>query len=134
MTGKYILAFLIGYVFGNINFARIISRFLKKDITKEGSGNPGSMNMLRTFGFKVGVLNLFLDALKASISALIGLYIFGGDVNSVTGITGVYVAGLGAVVGHIFPIIYKFKGGKGVACILGVYAVATRMKSLGIIP
>lgn len=124
------LAFLIGYAFGNINFARIISSFLKRDITKEGSGNPGSMNMLRTFGFKIGVLNLFLDSLKATISALIGLYIFGGDISTVSGITGVYVAGLGAVVGHNFPLIYKFKGGKGVACILGVYAVANPLWSL----
>lgn len=130
MVIKYILAFLIGYVFGNINFARIISSRLKSDITKQGSGNPGSMNMLRTFGFKIGVLNLVLDALKASISALIGLAIFGGDINSSIGITGVYVGGLGAVVGHNFPIIYKFKGGKGVACILGIYAVANPLWSL----
>ncbi len=130
MVLKYIIAFLIGYVFGNINFARIISAGLKKDITKQGSGNPGSMNMLRTFGFKIGVLNLFLDALKASISAILGLLIFGGDINTTMGITGVYVAGLGAVIGHNFPVLYKFKGGKGVACMLGVYAVANPLWSL----
>ena len=124
------LALIVGYLIGNISFARIISKRLNNDITKQGSGNPGSMNMLRTFGFKVGILNLFLDSLKGAISALIGFFIFGGDINSIQSMIGIYVGGLGAVIGHNFPVFYKFKGGKGVACILGIYAVANPLWSL----
>lgn len=127
---KYILAILIGYFIGNISFARILSKLLKKDITTQGSGNPGSMNMLRTFGFKVGLLTLFLDSLKGALSALIGFWIFGYEYGTVDASIGIYVGGLGAVLGHNFPVLYKFKGGKGVACILGVYAVANPLWSL----
>lgn len=127
---KHIIVLLIGYFIGNISFARIISSRLHKDITHEGSGNPGSMNMLRTFGFKVGIFNLFLDSLKGAISALIGFFIFGGDISSIQCVIGIYVGGLGAVLGHNFPVFYKFKGGKGVACILGVFAIAEPIWSL----
>lgn len=124
------IALIIGYLIGNISFARIISKRLNNDITKQGSGNPGSMNMLRTFGFKVGILNLFLDSLKGAVSALIGFFIFGGNMSNIQSIIGIYVGGLGAVIGHNFPVFYKFKGGKGVACILGIYAVANPLWSL----
>jgi glycerol-3-phosphate acyltransferase PlsY len=127
---KHILAIVIGYCIGNISFARIISARAGKDITKQGSGNPGSMNMLRTFGFKIGMLNLTLDALKGVVSALIGFFIFGGSAAGVQGTIGIYVGGLGAVLGHNFPALYKFKGGKGVACILGIFAVADPLWSL----
>lgn len=126
----YAVTLIIGYLIGNISFARIISRSLKNDITKQGSGNPGSMNMLRTFGFKVGILNLFLDSLKGAVSALIGFFIFGGNMANIQSVIGIYVGGLGAVLGHNFPVFYKFKGGKGVACILGIYAVANPLWSL----
>lgn len=127
---KHILAIVIGYCIGNISFARIISARAGKDITKQGSGNPGSMNMLRTFGFKIGMLNLTLDALKGVVSALIGFFIFGGSAAGVQGTIGIYVGGLGVVLGHNFPALYKFKGGKGVACILGIFAVADPLWSL----
>lgn len=130
MIIKHIIALVIGYLIGNISFARIISRKLKKDITHEGSGNPGSMNMLRTFGFKIGILNLFLDSLKGAISALIGFFIFGADITNIQCVIGIYVGGLGAILGHNFPVFYKFKGGKGVACILGIFAVADPLWSL----
>ena len=127
---KYALRILIGYFIGNISFARIISARLKTDITKQGSGNPGTMNMLRTFGFKVGLLNLVLDALKGVSVALIGFFIFGGSGAQIQSTIGIYVGGLGAVLGHNFPVVYKFKGGKGVACILGIYIVANPLWSL----
>ncbi|MGI5841839.1 MAG: glycerol-3-phosphate acyltransferase [Christensenellales bacterium] len=127
---KYALSILIGYFIGNISFARIISARLKTDITKQGSGNPGTMNMLRTFGFKVGLLNLVLDALKGVSAALIGFFIFGGSGAQIQSTIGIYVGGLGAVLGHNFPVVYKFKGGKGVACILGIYIVANPLWSL----
>lgn len=132
---KYVIVIVVSYLIGNINFARIISRKMDSDITKQGSGNPGTMNMLRTFGFKVGVLTLVLDALKGILAALLGFFLFGGaegtyiDImglnSSAQAISGLYIAGLSVVMGHNFPILYKFRGGKGVACILGVYLVAS---------
>lgn len=115
---------MCGYLLGNINFAKVISRLKKDDITKHGSGNPGSMNMLRTFGLKTALLTLFFDALKSAIPSLVGFYMFGGDVNSAVSYTGLFIGGTSAVIGHCFPVAYGFKGGKGVASMLGMYAVA----------
>ena len=68
MVYKFILLILGGYLLGAINFARIFSKnVLHSDITKAGSGNPGTMNMLRTYGFKAGIFTLILDALKGAI-------------------------------------------------------------------
>ncbi len=121
---KYILLIIGSYFIGNLSFARMISKnVMKEDITKKGSGNPGTMNMLRNYGFKAGILTLVLDALKGAVPALVGFFLFGGD-GSTASYIGLYVGGLSAVVGHNFPVIYKFKGGKGVACILGIFLVA----------
>ncbi len=132
---RYLIVIVVSYFIGNINFARIISKKLNQDITKQGSGNPGTMNMLRTFGFKVGILTMALDAMKGVCAALLGFFIFGGAeglyVNimglngSIEAMTGLYIGGLSVIIGHNFPAIYKFKGGKGVACILGIYLVAS---------
>jgi acyl phosphate:glycerol-3-phosphate acyltransferase len=127
---KYVCVIFVGYTLGNINFARILSKFLKTDITKQGSGNPGTMNMLRTFGFKFGLLTLVLDAFKSSLASLYGFFVFGGDMNAMTSVIGLYIGGLSCVVGHNFPVFYHFKGGKGVACTLGMFAVANPMWSL----
>lgn len=122
---KYVIVIVVSYFLGNINFARILSKFKKTDITKQGSGNPGTMNMLRTFGIGLGVLTLVLDAGKGVLSALLGFLLFGGDYSSATAMTGLYIGGLSVVIGHNFPVIYKFKGGKGVACIIGMFLVAS---------
>ena len=124
---KYVIVIVVSYFLGNISFARILASTKKKDITKQGSGNPGTMNMLRTFGFGMGVLTLALDATKGVLSALLGFLLFGGDYASATAVTGLYIGGLGVAIGHNFPVVYKFKGGKGVACILGVFLVASPM-------
>ncbi len=107
---------LASYMFANINFAIIISKLKRKDIRSSGSGNPGTLNMLRTFGFFWAILNMILEILKGAIPALVG-YIFYGDV-------GLYLCGVSAVIGHIYPIVFKFKGGKGVACTCGMFFVA----------
>ena len=121
------------YFMGNISFGRIISATRNVDITKQGSGNPGMTNVMRTHGAKLGVLVLLLDALKGAIPALAGVLLFGGYVDSshllyVTGTvesyTALFACGLASMVGHIFPVIYKFKGGKGVATFVGVFFVA----------
>ena len=119
---EYVLLVLFSYFVGNISFARIISKSKSDDITKKGSGNPGTMNMLRTYGVKSGALTLILDVLKGVVPSLTGLLLF-----RYTGLNesiGLFVAGLSVIVGHMWPVVYKFKGGKGVACALGVFMVA----------
>ena len=66
------------YLIGNVNFARIISKAKNKDITKLGSGNPGTMNMSRQFGLKTGLLTLLLDILKGAIPSLVAVLCFKG--------------------------------------------------------
>ena len=118
----YVFLVLFSYFIGNISWARIISAKQNGDITKNGSGNPGTMNMLRTYGVKLGFLTLILDALKGIVPALVGKFVFKwAGLNEDIGL---YVAGLSAVVGHMFPVIYRFKGGKGVATSIGVFMVA----------
>lgn len=119
----FIAMLIISYLVGSVSNARIISKLFKTDITKQGSGNPGTMNMLRTLGFKAGILTLILDVLKSASMSLIAYFVFknSGVIDSVVAL---YSCGLAVVIGHNFPIYYKFKGGKGVACILGIYAVA----------
>lgn len=119
---EYILLILFGYFVGNISWARIISKAKKDDVTKHGSGNPGSTNMLRVYGAKVGFLTLLLDVVKGAIPALAGMLLF-----KYTGLNqdvGLFVGGLSVILGHMFPVIFKFKGGKSVACTIGVFMVA----------
>lgn len=122
----YIGFVLGGYLIGNISFARIISKIAnrnKKDVTNEGSGNPGSMNMLRSHGAGLGLLTLLLDGIKGAAPALTAYLIMGGSGNPSESLIALYATGLSAVLGHIFPVFYKFKGGKGIATTVGVFFV-----------
>ena len=95
------------YLLGSLNFAIIISaKQYKQDIRNFGSNNAGMTNMMRTYGRKAAALTLIGDALKAVVSCVIGYVVLGQF--------GAYMAGLFCIVGHIFPLYYKFKGGKGV--------------------
>ncbi len=131
---KHIIVAIVGYFIGNISFAKIISKYrLKDDITKKGSGNPGTMNMYRNFGTKIGALTLVLDVLKGVIPSIIGMLVLGltepgglwanGRLSNIA-CSGLFVAGAATVLGHCYPVIYKFKGGKGVATTLGVFLAA----------
>ena len=134
MTTALKLCFLIvfGYLIGCFSSAKFLSRLKKDDITKHGSGNPGTMNMLRTFGFKFGLLTLVMDALKGAIPSLVGFLIFhGATVGGDMAYIGLFTGGYAAILGHIFPVFSKFKGGKGVACIVGMFAVAEPLWALG---
>lgn len=118
MVFKIVISAVLAYLLGGLNNAVIISKILKSDIRKEGSGNPGAMNMFRNHGFAFGVLTLLLDALKGSIACLLCWYIVGDfDKEEVLGL---YIGALSVVVGHIFPIFMKFKGGKGIASTIGI--------------
>ena len=110
---------LAAYLLGSVNSAIIISRVLyREDIRTKGSGNAGMTNMLRTYGKRAAVLTLVGDLMKTVIALLIAALFFGFHYNGGIAIGGnlgeCYVAGLFAVLGHIFPVYYKFKGGKGV--------------------
>ena len=98
---------VVPYLLGSINFSIIISKKqYNEDIRDYGSGNAGMTYMMRTYGSKAAALTLVGDALKAIISGFIGYAVFGQF--------GAYVAGLFCVIGHMFPVFYKFRGGKGV--------------------
>ena len=73
---SFLLLALGSYLVGNVSFARIIASLKNKDITKLGSGNPGTMNISRHFGIKTGVLNLLLDGLKGAVPALFASIVF----------------------------------------------------------
>ncbi len=127
----WLLAILcvVSYFIGNVNFGRIISRAKNVDLTKKGSGNLGATNMYRNLGAKLGYLTLVLDALKGVIPSLVGFFVFGGG-EFPDSLIGLYACGLSAVVGHIFPVIYKFKGGKGISTTIGVFLVAQPVVTL----
>ena len=118
----FISACFLSYLLGGVSIARLIAKKSGNEIT--GSGNPGTMNMLRTKGLAMGLFTLLCDALKGVIPALFGYLYFGHFVSSQMGYIALYAFGLCAVLGHIFPIYYKFKGGKGIATTFGMFMVA----------
>ncbi len=124
---QFLILAIVCYFIGCFNFALLISRKKKRDITKIGSGNPGTMNMSREFGLKVGFITFLCDALKGGVPALIAYflyrgYVFEGTATLVSDFTR-YLSGLCVVIGHIFPVTMRFKGGKGIASTLGLFWV-----------
>lgn len=120
---KFAAVSVIAYLLGNFNSAIFISKLKRNDIRKLGSGNPGTMNMFRNFGKLIGVLTLILDALKGAVSCLIGWFVCGEPWSFGADKIGLYVGALCVIVGHIFPVFYKFHGGKGIASSVGVCLV-----------
>lgn len=120
---KFFVVILLSYLLGNFNSAIFISKLKKNDIRKLGSGNPGTMNMFRNFGKLIGLLTLLLDALKGALPCLMGWFICGESFSFGVRKIGLYVGAFSVIVGHIFPIFYKFHGGKGIASTVGVCLV-----------
>jgi len=117
-----LICLLIGYVFGCIQNAYIVGRFYNVDIRDHGSGNAGSTNAVRVLGRKPGIVVFALDILKAAAAFMVAALLFdGGGSFFVSGfvLPGLY-AGAGAILGHDFPVVLKFKGGKGIACSVGL--------------
>ncbi len=109
MIGLALVVIVSAYLIGSLNFAVIISRLkYDQDIRDFGSGNGGTTNMLRTYGKKMGAVTLICDMLKAAVACTIGCLLLGLTV-------GGYLAAFFCMLGHMFPVYYKFKGGKGVA-------------------
>ncbi|MEG1923240.1 MAG: glycerol-3-phosphate acyltransferase [Clostridia bacterium] len=131
---QYIIYAIVCYLLCNFNFAVFISKkFKHRDIRNMGSGNPGTTNMFRAFGLKVGILTFICDALKGAICSLGGILLFkalaGGFTSSPSNeimnvaLFGGYIGGFFAGLGHVFPAFYHFKGGKGFATGVGVFLV-----------
>ena len=124
----YILLAVLSYFVGNVTFGRVISRVKHGDITKHGSGNPGTLNAWRTFGFWAGIMTFGLDMAKGVLMCLVAK--FGFAELGCNPEFAIYIAGFSVVLGHIFPVIFKFKGGKGIATSIGVFLVANWLWAL----
>jgi len=124
------VAFLVisaaAYLLGSIPFGLILAKiFGGSDVRRAGSGNIGATNVARVAGFVPGVLTLLLDAAKGALAVLLAAWGSEGDTRWMM------LAGLGALVGHCFPVWLKFKGGKGVATAAGVFLVVCPPAFLG---
>lgn len=115
-----VLTAVVSYLLGSISFAVIVSRALaKKDVREYGSGNAGLTNVVRNFGKLPGILTLLGDFSKGVASVVLGRVIF-EHLAQLNPQYGACVAGLFVILGHIFPIFFGFKGGKGVLTTAGI--------------
>ena len=113
-----ILLLIAGYLIGGINTSILYSKLrYGKDIRESGSGNAGLTNMLRTYGKGAAAVTLFGDVAKTAICCLIGAIVLGK--------TGAFICGYGAVIGHIWPVWFKFRGGKGVLALATVILICS---------
>jgi glycerol-3-phosphate acyltransferase PlsY len=112
LLGLRLLSFAIGYLLGSIPFGLLLAKFAGLgDLRQIGSGNIGATNVLRTGNKKLAALTLLLDLLKGSAAVWVGSYF---------GSYAAMAAGLGAFLGHLFPVWLGFRGGKGAATYIGV--------------
>lgn len=121
MNPTLIIIGIAAYLLGSLSFAVIISRFMRLDDPRSyGSGNPGATNVLRSGNKLAALLTLLFDALKGwAAILLVRLFSVGlglGELNP----NAEAIAGIGAFLGHVFPIFFRFQGGKGVATAAGV--------------
>lgn len=120
----FFIAMLVPYLLGSINSAVAISRLLyRDDIRRHGSGNAGTTNMLRTYGKVAALLTLLGDVLKTVIAVCFASLLLSADI-------GGWVAALFCMLGHIFPIYYRFRGGKGVLCVATAIAILSPLAFL----
>ena len=113
----------IAYLLGSINTSIIISKILGNDIRNSGSGNAGATNTLRTFGKGAAIIVVIFDGLKGIAAVLFAKY--APEIFKVSDpeMTAMYLAGLFAVIGHVFPVYFGFKGGKGIMTAISVVFV-----------
>lgn len=132
LSGFVLVSLIAAYLLGSVNSAIIVSgAFYKEDIRTHGSGNAGLTNMLRTYGKGAAGLTLLGDMLKTALAVLFTALLLGFDYRNGISLNGFcYLAGLLAVIGHIFPIYYGFKGGKGVLATATMALVLTPLPFL----
>jgi glycerol-3-phosphate acyltransferase PlsY len=113
MTREMLFALALGYLLGSIPFGFVLTRLAGKgDVRDIGSGNIGATNVLRTGSKLLAALTLILDCLKATAAILMAQRLFGPET--------MRMAAAGALIGHLYPVWLKFRGGKGVATLLGI--------------
>lgn len=113
---------LAAYLVGTVPTAQVIAGWAGHDPTREGSGNPGASNVYRVAGRRAGVAVFAVDAAKGAVPALVGLLVDGRGLG--------LACGVAAMLGHIFPVLRGFRGGKGVATFGGVAWVLYPVVSL----
>jgi glycerol-3-phosphate acyltransferase PlsY len=111
-----LLAVLAAYLMGSIPFAQLLSKRRGVDLRRVGSGNVGATNVLRTLGVRPAVLAMMLDAVKGMVAVLIAQRL-------TNGVAAPVAAGLASMIGHVYPVWLRFRGGKGVATAAGAFAV-----------
>ncbi len=121
-----LVSVLIGYVFGLLQTGYLYGKLHHIDIRKQGSGNAGTTNALRTMGWKAGVVTLLGDAFKCVFAVLLVRLIYGESHEEMLPLLSMY-AGMGAVLGHNYPFYMKFKGGKGIATTAGLLLSTTNV-------
>ncbi len=127
-----VLAAAAAYLLGSVSFAVIVSRCLyHQDVRQFGSGNAGMTNILRTYGKKAAALTLAGDFLKGVVAVLAGRLIFAAF--GVDLFDGAYVAGLFALLGHLYPVYFGFRGGKGILTSIGIIAVINPIVFAGLL-
>lgn len=119
---KWILVLVVSYLLGCIQTGVIISGAQHVDIRAHGSKSTGTTNVFRVLGAKASLVTFVGDVLKGVLACLLGLWLLGN--------TGASLAGIAVVLGHMYPIFYKFKGGKGVATSLGTSLVLNPLLGL----
>lgn len=130
--GLFLISFVVAYLLGSVNTAVIFTNIAtkgKKDIREMGSGNAGFTNVLRTVGKVPAILTIVCDFLKSVIAVLLGGYLFSlavaglSDVDAIIRI-GKYLCGFFVILGHSYPLYFRFKGGKGIVTAAGMMLVA----------
>ena len=111
-----VLAVTLGYLVGSIPFAYLLSRRHGIDLRRAGSGNVGASNVLRTTGVWAAVLAMMLDGVKGTLAVLMAQLLSGSLIATVA-------AAFASILGHVYPVWLRFRGGKGVATAAGAFAL-----------
>ena len=115
---------LVSYLLGSVSFAVIVSRIgAKDDVRNHGSGNAGMTNILRSYGKKMAAFTAIGDFGKGVIAVALGRIIF--SLAGIQGIDAGYIAGMFVILGHLYPLFFGFKGGKGVLTSLGAAVIVS---------
>ena len=122
MSIKLVILVVIAYFLGNISPSILLGKAMGVDIKKEGSGNAGTTNALRVLGKKAAVITLVIDVAKGVIAVLLGLYAGSATIS--------YCCAIAVFCGHIWPCLYNFKGGKGVATAFGALLAVNWLMAL----
>lgn len=114
---KYIVVLVCAYFLGSVSVSIFVSKnLMKADVRSQGSGNAGATNMARVFGLRMGLVTLAGDALKGAVSMLLGYILLGEN--------GMCAAGAICLLGHCYPALHEFRGGKGVSVGAMVFLMA----------